>query len=170
MNFFLKGKLLILVLILISTLLLVSCGPRTEPITPGRLVGFQPDGYRSTAAEVVLGGKIDGMEAKDAVILNMEFLRADESIKMSVAQFDGLIDATSFWYGWTREVAGPVRSAFSAFPMIYGELSGNYEDGYVTAWFRGKWLYLFRGEKAFSEELAELFKDYKEAVEKSVGL
>ena len=165
-----KAKFISTVTILIMVVAFASCGPRTEPVTPGRLVGFQPDGYAVESAEVVLGGKIDGLAAEDSVILKMVFLRNQSYVEMSVAQFNGSLDSTSFWYSWTREVAGPARSAFSAFPLIYGELSGVYGESYVKAWFQGKWLYVFRGEKAQSEDIAEQFKDYKRAVERSIGL
>ncbi|HAA85777.1 MAG TPA: hypothetical protein DCE14_05420 [Kosmotogaceae bacterium] len=165
-----KAKLISTATVLLVVVALVSCGPRTEPVTPGRLVGFQPDGYAVESAEVILAGRIDGLVAEDSVILKMVFLRGQSYVEMSVAQFDGSIDATSFWYSWTREVAGPVRSAFSAFPLIYGELSGEYGESYVKAWFQGRWLYVFRGEKIHSEDIAEQFKDYKRAVERSIEL
>jgi len=161
---------LILAMVLIVMLLFVSCSAGKEELVPGRYAGFKLGDYMDLSSNTSIGGSIMDISLDgETLLLEKRFARGTEEFVIYVAKFSKASRTTSFWYGMIREVSNDFRSVVSALPLVYGEFQGEVRQGYMRAWFSGKWLYVFLGKtKSEVNSVVKAFKEFEKLLVKSV--
>jgi hypothetical protein len=161
---------LILAMVLIVILLFTSCSAGKEELVPGRYAGFKMGDYMDLTSSTAIGGSIMELSLNgETLLLEKRFAKGTEEFVIYVAKFSKASRTTSFWYGLIREVSNDFRSVVSALPLIYGEFQDEIRQGYMKAWFSGKWLYVFLGKtKSEVNSAVKTFKEFEKLLVKSV--
>ncbi|AKI96850.1 hypothetical protein [Kosmotoga pacifica] len=162
------NKVKLLFLIILVAMLLISCVGTKREFSPGNFAGFTLKGFMTVSSRVELGGEVDGLIVDKGVTLRIKLAKGTESLKIYVIKFESATKSTSFWYEWGRYNFGELKTILSAIPAVYGELSGEVTSGYVKAWFKGRWIFIFIGEKGTVKEAVKAFNEYRKELEKSI--
>ncbi|NLT46015.1 MAG: hypothetical protein GXX80_10980, partial [Thermotogaceae bacterium] len=117
-----------------------------------------------------VGGKVLDISVGDtALFLQKEFAKGTRKLSVYVAKFENVSQSTSFWYTLIRDVSSELRAFVSAIPWVYGEFSGEIDEGYIRTWFSGKWFYLFLGNtKEEVNSSVDAFKEFERSLVRSV--
>ena len=105
----------------------------------------------------------------DSLLLEKRFARGTEELSMYIVKFERASQTTGFWYRLIRDVSNSFRATISALPLLYGEFSGETRDGFMRAWFSGRWLYVFFGDSRDAiNNAVNAFKDFEKSLVKSI--
>lgn len=154
-------------LVSLTLLLVASCQTSERELSPGNFAGFSLPEYMDVSTKIELDGILDDYTI-NGVILNKTLAHGTDSLRIHIVKFDKAGQASSFWYSWAGERASDLEAIFSAIPWVYGEIKGEHNSSYFSAWFSGQWFYLFEGDKATVDSAVKVFKDYRKIVVKSI--
>ncbi|HDP76820.1 MAG TPA: hypothetical protein ENN47_01265 [Mesotoga infera] len=156
--------------IVILTIMISSCGSSRSELVPGRFAGFTLSEYMDISTSTSLGGKVLDLRLDDtALFLQKEFAKGTRRFSVYVAKFESVSQSTGFWYTLIRDISSELRAFVSAIPWVYGEFSGEIDEGYIKTWFFGKWFYLFLGStKEEVNSAVDAFKEFERSLVRSV--
>ncbi|MBN2253394.1 MAG: hypothetical protein JW701_06825 [Kosmotogaceae bacterium] len=160
----------IMAALVILTIMISSCGSPRSELVPGRFAGFTLSEYMDISTSTSLGGKVLDLRLDDtALFLQKEFAKGTRSFSVCVAKFESVSQSTGFWYTLMRDISSELRAFVSAIPWVYGEFSGEIDEGYIKTWFSGKWFYLFLGStKEEVSSAVDAFKEFEQSLVRSV--
>jgi len=147
-----------------------SCGTSRSELVPGRFAGFTLSEYMDISTLTSVGGKVLDLSLDDtALLLQKEFAKGTRRFTVYVTKFENVSQSTGFWYTLIRDVSSELRAFVSAIPWVYGEFSGEIDEGHIRTWFSGKWFYLFLGNTKEEVNFAvDAFKEFERSLVRSV--
>lgn len=160
----------IMAALVILIIFISSCGTSRSELVPGRFAGFTLSEYMDISTLTSVGGKVLDLSLDDtALLLQKEFAKGTRRFTVYVTKFENASQSTGFWYTLIRDVSSELRAVVSAIPWVYGEFSGEIDEGYIKTWFSGKWLYLFLGNtKEEVNSAVDAFKEFERSLVRSV--
>jgi hypothetical protein len=160
----------LIVTIILAIVALTSCSPAKNELVPGRYAGFKLSDHMDLTTKTEIGGSIMELALEsDSLLLEKRFARGTEELSMYIVKFERASQTTGFWYRLIRDVSNSFRATISALPLLYGEFSGETRDGFMRAWFSGRWLYVFFGDSRDAiNNAVNAFKDFEKSLVKSI--
>lgn len=152
------GLISLLVLIIIFS----GCSPINDNTSPGNFKGFLPEGYLDISTTVTIDGNYGNYMLPDTVMLEKQISKGQNNVTLVVIKFDSLTDSNSFWYSIMDDYFSTIRVFFSTVPFLYGSISEEVGNLYLSAQLMQKWVFIFFGPEENVTEVKDAFYEYVE--------
>jgi len=152
------GSISLLVLIIIFS----GCSPINDNTSPGNFKGFLPEGYLDISTTVTIDGNYGNYMLPDTVMLEKQISKGQNNVTLVVIKFDSLTDSNSFWYSIMDDYFSTIRVFFSTVPFLYGSISEEVGNLYLSAQLMQKWVFIFFGPEDNVNEVKDAFYEYVE--------
>ena len=165
----LKKYVIGLISLLVLIIIFSGCSPIDDNTSPGNFKGFLPDGYLDISTSVTIDGNYGNYMLPNTVMLEKQISKGQSNVSLVVIKFDSLSDSNSFWYSIMDDYFSTIRVFFSTVPFLYGSISEEVGNLYLSAQLMQKWVFIFFGPEANVKEVKEAFYEYVELETKKIN-
>ena len=165
----LKKYVIGLISLLVLIIIFSGCSPIDDNTSPGNFKGFLPYGYLDISTSVTIDGNYGNYMLPDTVMLEKQISKGQSNVSLVVIKFDSLSDSNSFWYSIMDDYFSTIRVFFSTVPFLYGSISEEVGNLYLSAQLMQKWVFIFFGPEENVKEVKETFYEYVELETKKIN-